>query len=46
MVTINTESALTPRSLRDTRRMNTKNVTLEHIERKLMAGEKLRNIGV
>ncbi len=24
----------------------TKNVTLEHIERKLMAGEKLRNIGV
>ncbi|MGK3523630.1 hypothetical protein ACSLOX_29200, partial [Escherichia coli] len=23
-----------------------KNVTLEHIERKLMAGEKLRNIGV
>ena len=24
----------------------TKNVTLEHIERKLMAGEKLRNIGI
>lgn len=24
----------------------TKNVTTEHIERKLMAGEKLRNIGV
>lgn len=24
----------------------TKGVTLEHIERKLMAGEKLRNIGV
>ncbi|WP_242405935.1 hypothetical protein, partial [Salmonella enterica] len=24
----------------------TKNVTLERIERKLMAGEKLRNIGV
>ncbi|MDQ8591023.1 arabinose:proton symporter, partial [Klebsiella aerogenes] len=23
----------------------TKNVTLEHIERKLMSGEKLRNIG-
>ncbi|OWG04313.1 arabinose transporter, partial [Klebsiella pneumoniae] len=23
----------------------TKNVTLEHIERNLMAGEKLRNIG-